>query len=113
MNVTMFARLTFDARGEFDLRPAGTSHIALVRDKAEYEYSPEGQMQPESCDQLFGYRLQGKGTSLFVDTPGHVQVSHEKILSAVQQHLLQKHISLEGVTLFSSRLKFGWCNCTT
>ena len=69
------ARLTFDARGESDLRPAATSHIALVRDRAEHEYNPEGQMQPDSSQHVFGLSLRGAHrTSLFVDTPGHFQV---------------------------------------
>lgn len=77
MCVVMPARLTFDARGEPDLRPAATSHIAWVRDCAEHEYNPGGQMQPDSSQQLCGFSVRtSHRTTLFVDTPGHFQVSH-------------------------------------
>ena len=91
------ARLTFDARGESDLRVAATSHIALVRDLAEHEYNPEGQMQPDSSQYVHGLSLRGvHRTTLFVDTPGHFQVilnCHH--LSPVLQHVTaldKKHI---------------------
>lgn len=89
MNVVMPARLTFDARGDSDLRPAATSHMALVRDRAEHEYNPGGQMQPDSSDFVLGLLSRGaQRTSLFVDTPGHFQVIlNFHRLSPVQQHV--------------------------
>ena len=72
-HAVMPTRLTFDARGESDLRPAASSHIALVRDHADHEYNPEGQMQPDSSELVAAMRP--RGTSLLVDTPGHFQVN--------------------------------------
>lgn len=71
----MPARLTFDARGETDLRSARTSHIALVKDRAEHDYNPGGQMQPDNSDLVVDFSVRRQSSNLFVDTPGHYQVT--------------------------------------
>ena len=51
-SLTIACRVSFEARGELDLKAACTSHMALVVDKPEHEYNPGGQMQPEAEDLL-------------------------------------------------------------
>lgn len=65
-------RLSFEARGEIDLRPAWSSYMALVVDKPEHEYNPGGQMQPELEDLL--QALPGRhNCTLSKDVRGHCQ----------------------------------------
>ena len=89
-------RLTFDARGETDLRPARTSHFALVKDRADYDYNPGGQMQPDSSDLVLYLTPGTQSTLLWVDTPGHFQVIHNHQSSAVSGHLVERSMSVWG-----------------
>lgn len=94
----MRARLTFDARGEFDLRPAITSHISLVRDKAEHDYNPGGQMQPDYSDLVLDCPM---NAVLFEDTRGHFQVS--RVLFSIRSSVRL----LNGFVVFCFRVLLG------
>ena len=96
-DVTMASRLSFDARGETELRPANTSRFALLKDRADNDYNPGGQMQPDSNDLVKHFNRGRQSTFLSVDTPGHFQVIHNHQLSVVSgpDRLVEKeHVSV-------------------
>lgn len=68
----MLGRLCFDVRGELNLRRPESSFIALVKDRPEHDYNPDGAEQPESSALL--KTSSGGKCKLYINSPGHFQV---------------------------------------
>ena len=66
-------RLCFDVRGEHDLRMPRESFIALVRDRPEHEYNPDGVQQPEYTALI--RTAKGRACDLYIASHGHFQAS--------------------------------------